>query len=143
MKRKKIILMMTFIISFILMEFPFLNPISTNGQAKGKMSLSRQTPRDPFALPSGIRSLSKVEPVIEGKEKVLLPEPPPLMVKAILISDKIRLASIDRHIVAVGDKILEEKVLEIEPDRVVLGKGDKKRILYLTQSPIRLTVEER
>lgn len=134
---------MIFMTSFILIGFVLLNPISTNGQPKGETSLTRQTLRDPFALPPGVRPLSKVEPVREAKEKVSLTELPPLVVKAILISDQIRLASIDRHIVTVGDKILEEKVLEIEPDRVVLGKGEKKRTLYLTQSPIRLTVEER
>lgn len=134
---------MAFVTIFILMGFIFLNPVSTNGQVRGKTSLFRQTPRDPFSLPPGVSPLSKAEPLINVKERVPLPEFPPLTVKAILISDKIRLASIDRHIVTVGDKILEEKVLEIEPDRVVLGKGDKRRTLYLTQSPIRITVEER
>ena len=143
MKRQKIIIPITFITSFILMGFILLNPISTNGQAKGKMLPSTQPSRDPFALPSGVRPLSKIEPVSEVKEKVSLPVLPPLTVKAILISDKIRLASVDRHIVTVGDKIFDERVLEIESDRVVLGKEGKKRILYLTQSPIRLTVEER
>ncbi len=132
-----------FAITFILLGSIIFNPISAKGQSKGKSSLTRQTERDPFTLPLGVHLISKVEPVIEVKEKVSMPELPPLMVKAILISDKIRLASIDRYIVTIGDKIFEEKVLEIEPDRVVLGKGGGKRTLYLTQSPIRLTVEER
>ena len=69
--------------------------------------------------------------------------PPPLKLRAILIGDHIRLASIDRRIVTVGDMIQEERVLEIKSDQVVLGKGDKKRSLNLSQSPIRLNVEER
>lgn len=113
------------------------------GQLKIKKNSSLEMGRDPFQLPPGIRLLSKGEPMVGAKEKPTSPDLPPLLVKAILISDKIRLASIDRHIVTVGDKILDEKVLEIEADRVVLGKGDKKRTLYLTQSPIRITVEER
>jgi hypothetical protein len=67
----------------------------------------------------------------------------PLKLKAILISDHIRLASIDRSIVTVGDLVNDEKVLEIRPDRVILGKEGKKRTLVLDQSPIKLTVEER
>ena len=69
--------------------------------------------------------------------------PSPLKVKAILISDRIRLALIDRHIVTVGDSIQDEKVLEIKTDRVILGKGDQKRTLLLSQSPVLLTVEEK
>ena len=65
----------------------------------------------------------------------------PLKVNAILIGDRIRLASIDRHIVTVGDSIHDEKILEIKNDQVILGKGDKKRILLLSQSPVQLTIE--
>ncbi len=65
-----------------------------------------------------------------------------LEVKAILISDRLRLASIDHQIVTVGDLIHDERVLEIQTDRVVLEKGDKKRTLLLKQSPVRLTIEE-
>ncbi len=143
MDQKKTAISIIFISGLILLGLLLLNPVSTTGQVREKSSLSRQTLRDPFALPSGVHPLSRVEPVIEGKEKVSPPEAPPFVVKAILIGEKIRLASIDRHIVTVGDKILEERVLEIEPDRVVLEKGGKKRTLYLTHSPIRLTVEER
>jgi hypothetical protein len=52
------------------------------------------------------------------------------------------LASIDRHIVTVGDSIHGEKVLEIRKDRVILGKGDQKRTLLLPQSPVALTIEQ-
>ncbi|MEW6376686.1 MAG: hypothetical protein AB1502_12955 [Thermodesulfobacteriota bacterium] len=147
---QKIILAMTFVTSFMLVGITLLNPISANGQSKGKMALTQGIGRDPFSLPSGIRLLSKtVPPQITHRTppqletKTTEVPPTPLMVKAILISDHIRLASINRHIVTVGDSILDERVLEIHADRVILGKGDKKRILLLSQSPIRLTVEER
>jgi hypothetical protein len=100
-------------------------------------------------LPAGVRLLSKVDaasgtkgiPVrADGKRNDI---PGPLKVNAILISDRVRLALIDRRIVTVGDSIHEEKVLEIKPDRVILGKGDQKRTLLLSQSPVLLTVEER
>jgi hypothetical protein len=77
----------------------------------------------------------------EGKLNDILPSP--LKVKTILISDHVRLALIDRHIVKVGDSIHDEKVLEIKTDRVILGKGDQKRTLLLSQSPVLLTIEER
>ena len=100
--------------------------------------------RDPFLLPQGIEPLSALPRGLPSKRddkpgEIPLPS---LEVRAILISDRLRLASVDHQIVAVGDLIRDEKVLEIQKDRVVMGKGDKKRSLLLKQSPVRLTVEE-
>jgi hypothetical protein len=95
--------------------------------------------RDPFLLPPGVKPLNKV-----GSEPIL-PKPstsPSFELKAILVGDRLRLASINRQIVTVGDLIEGERVLEIETDRVVLEKEGKKRILYLSQSPHRLIVEK-
>ena len=134
---------MTFITIFILIVITLMDPIAANGQSK-------ESGRDPFLLPSGVRLLSKTNTAMElkgisskweGKLNNILPSP--LKIKAILISDRIRLALIDRHIVKVGDLIQEEKVLEIKPDRVLLGKGVQKRTLLLPQSPVLLTVEEK
>jgi len=116
--------------------------------------------RNPFLLPPGVYPLSKGSPSSLSKErreksdtkfsdtkfsdtKFAETPPLPLKVKAILISDHIRLASIGQHIVAERDKINDERVLEIKNDRVILAKGDKKRTLLLHQSPIQLTVEEK
>ena len=125
-----------------------VEPMRAHAQSKGKASLYQAGIRDPFLLPSGVRPLSKKDSAsVKESSRLEAPpaEPPPLSltVKAILISDPLRLASIDRHIVTVGDSIYDEKVLEIKKDRVILGKGDKKRTLLLSQSPLRLTVEER
>jgi hypothetical protein len=118
-----------------------------HAQLKKKPSLFQETRKDPFSLPSGVRLLSKESPVQEDKRlqpiAEIKPGETPLKLKAILISDHIRLASIDRSIVTVGDLVNDEKVLEIRPDRVILGKEGKKRTLLLDQSPIKLTVEER
>ena len=109
--------------------------------------------RNPFSLPAGVhlRSKSQAVPAVlkapetapQRETKVLDVPPPPLKIRAILITSQSRLALIDRHIVSVGDSIQEEKILEIAKDRVVLGKGDKKRTLLLHQSPVHLTVEEK
>jgi len=106
--------------------------------------------RDPFLLPPGVYSLSKEGAGFVRKEKGKRPgakleekETFPLKVGAILISDQIQLATIGSRIVTVGDKIDGETIFEIKSDRVILGKGDRKRALYLPQSPVQLTVEEK
>jgi len=106
--------------------------------------------RNPFLLPWGVYLLSQEGAAPVRKEKATGPdtklgevETSPLKVRAILISDKIRLATIGSQIVAVGDKLNDETILEIKKDRVILGKGDKNRTLHLHQSPVQLTIEEK
>jgi len=143
---KKIIMTMGFITIFILAAITLMNPIAVNGQSKGRTILSQESGRDPFLLPPGVHLLSKIGTVLgtrggpSGMDN--RPNETFMKVKAILISDHARLALIDRHIVTVGDSIRGEKVLEITTDRVTLGKGDQKRTLLLSQSPVLLTVEE-
>ncbi len=106
--------------------------------------------RNPFLLPWGGYLLSKegAAPVRNEKStgpdtKVEEVETSPFKVRAILISDQIRLATIGSQIVAVGDKLNGETILEIKKDRVILGNGDRKRTLHLHQSPVQLTIEEK
>jgi len=146
MKNKKLFLLLPLLIVLFTIEMIWIGQRESLGQMKGKM-LFQGTLRDPFSLPSGIRPLSK-EGTVQGVKGVsVIPDTPPaetpLKLKAILISDHIRLASIDRMIVSIGDSIRDEKVVEIKPDRVILEKGGKKRTILLDQSPLKLTVEER
>ncbi len=129
-----------------------IEPGLSSGQPKKRTVISREGRKDPFSLPSGVRLLSKeisVQPAQEDKKITGMVTPEiklveaSLKLKAILITDHVRLASIDRSIVTVGDSINDEKVLEIRPDRVVLGKEGKRRTILLDQSPVKLTVEER
>jgi len=106
--------------------------------------------RNPFALPPGVYFLSKEKAGTVREQKGKGPETKleeigmsPFEVKAILISDQIRLAAIGSHIVTVGDKLDGETILEIKNDRVILGKGDRKRTLHLRQSPVQLSIEEK
>ena len=126
----------------ILFGTTLIEPMIVYGQPTKQISIPRESGRDPFVLPQGVHLLSK-EIVTSGTQEVSSKDiaPPSLKINAILISDRIRLASIDRHIVTVGDSIHDEKVLEIKNDRVILGKGDKKRTLLLSQSPVQLTIE--
>ncbi len=138
---------MAFITIFILTGITLMDPIVANGQAKERTILSQESGRDPFLLPSGVHLLSKMGTgfgVRRGPSGTdSRPDENLMKVKAILISDHARLALIGRNIVTVGDSIHGEKVLEIKTDRVTLGKGDQKRTLLLSQSPVRLTVEEK
>jgi MSHA biogenesis protein MshK len=112
---------------------------SKMNESRGKGSEGQV--RDPFSLPSGIYPLSKGENK-EGASAVTKEEESKAgRVKAILISSHIRLAVVDRRIVTVGDSINGEKVVEISPNQVVLGRGVKKRTLFLYQSAIPLRVE--
>ena len=144
--QKKIILILIIAIVFIGDGMALMNPIAVNGQSKERSILSQESGRDPFLLPSRVHLLSKVGTASgtrggrSGTDN--RPNEDPMKVKAILISDYVRLALIDRHIVTVGDSIRGEKILEIKTDRVTLGKGDRKRTLLLSQSPVALTVEE-
>lgn len=144
---KKIILAMTIITLCILSGMTLGELSMVYGQPKGKPVLSQEFKRDPFSLPPRVHLLSKTRTSSVTKKgfskKEIKPALRPLKVNAILISDRIRLASIDRHIVTVGDLIQDEKILEIKDDRVILGKGGNKRTLLLSQSPVRLTVEDR
>lgn len=137
-----------------------------HAQAYGQSQIVKKLPkqekgRDPFRLPPGIKPLApqgeekqvKREEIRADLEKTttveaisdqqLQPSFSPLVLKAILISDRIRLAAIENKLVTEGTLIGEEKVLEIKPDRVILGQGEKRRILYLPQSSVPLIVEER
>jgi hypothetical protein len=112
-----------------------------------KKNLEDGQGRNPFFLPPGVHLLSKTNTAwvtreTESKMETYPPNLSPQSVRAILITEHIRLALIDQHIVTVGDKIKDEKILEIKKDQVILRKGDKKRTLLLSQSPLRLTVEE-
>lgn len=145
---QKIILAITFHTIFILAGLTLIDLITATEQTKRGMVLVQDAKRDPFLLPNGVHPRSKNDATLETKGTLSKPEtkpselpPPSLKVKAILISDHIRLALIDSHIVMVGDAIHDEKVLEINTDRVVLGKRNQKRTLLLSQSPVFLTVE--
>lgn len=52
------------------------------------------------------------------------------------------MASINHKVVAVGDLIDGEKVLEIKPDRVILEKDGRKYVITLEKSPIQWTKDK-
>lgn len=135
------------------------------GQSEiAKKRAQEEKERDPFRLPPGVKLLvsreeekevnkgERKEKREEEKKSIMVesipdqkPRPsfPSFVIKAILISERIRLAAIEDRLVTEGALIGEERVIEIKPDRVILGKGEERRTLYLPQSPIPLKVEEK
>lgn len=93
--------------------------------------------RDPFECPSGVELR-----VAEEGESLKAIEAPVKKVTAILITDSRKVASINHKVVAVGDVIDGERVLEIKPDRVILQKGGRKQVIMLDESPIQWTKNE-
>lgn len=100
--------------------------------------------KNPFALPSGIR-------LVRDKEKE--PEPgataiktsetnlPELKVNSIFISNGRKLAIINNRVVTVGNELGNEKIIDIQRDRVIMGNANQKRTILLDQSPVSLTVK--
>jgi hypothetical protein len=154
---KPYLIIMVVLILMILVSFDSAFPQEETKEMlqKGEASLSQKKSegtrlRNPFLLPPGVYFLSREGAGFGRKEKgkgteAKLEEIGTSLykVRAILISDQIRLATIGSHIVTVGEKIDGETILEIKSDRVILGKGDRKRTLHLRQSPVQLTVEEK
>jgi len=93
--------------------------------------------RDPFELPPGVQL--RVAEAGGSPEAI---KPHIKKVTAILITDSRKVASINHKVVAVGDFIDGEKVLEIEPDRVILEKGGRRKVITLEESPIQWTKDE-
>jgi len=140
---QKTIFSVTFISILLLAKIAIIQPMKVYGQSKEKTRSLQEFKRDPFLLPPGVHLLSRNDASL-GKvgTKPIDVSSLEFKIKAILISDHIRLASIDRHIVTLGDSIHGERVLEIKEDRVILEKGEQKRTILLDQSPIKVTVEK-
>ncbi len=96
--------------------------------------------RDPFEFPPGVEL--RVAEEEESLKAVKAVEPPVKKVTAILITDSRKVASINHKVVAEGDLIDGERVLEIKPDRVILQKGGRKQVIMLDESPIQWTKDK-
>lgn len=162
MKKYFLIIITIFVLNGMPMGVSDKDQAQVYGQSQvAQIPPKQEKGRDPFRLPPGIKPLaSKGEEEKKVKreeredlkktimfESVSEQQPQssfsPLALRAILISDRIRLAAIEEKIVTEGTIINGEKVLEIKPDRVILDQEGKRRTLYLPQSSVPLIVEER
>lgn len=87
--------------------------------------------RDPFELPPGVGLKTT-----EEKESPKVIKSHIKKVTAILITDSRKVASINHKVVTIGDLIDGERVLEIEPDRVVLENGGRRHVIMLEEDLI-------
>ena len=83
--------------------------------------------RNPFLTPDEEAVLPR-----QARPVDLSAEFAPREVRAIVVSEGKRIANIDGHVVAEGDLIGKEQVLEIRPHAVVLGHGKRTRTVELT-----------
>ena len=95
--------------------------------------------RNPFLTKEEISSLQKRETTSMPSTS---PGFPHWEVKSILISGSSKIATINEHIVTVGDFLGEERVLEINEDSVVLGRDGKRRVIKPRQPSIHIGVKE-
>ncbi len=101
--------------------------------------------RNPFLTREEMNSLQKkgTSTVPSAPGVISLPVFPHWEVKSIFTSGSSRVATVNDHIVKVGDFLGEEMILEIREDSVVLGSKGKGRVLRQRQSSILIKVEER
>lgn len=105
--------------------------------------------RNPFLTREEMNSLQKkgtstVPSAVPSAPGVIsLPVFPQWEVKSIFTSGSSRVATVNDHIVKVGDFLGEEMIMEIREDSVVLGSKGKGRVLRQRQSSILIKVEER
>ena len=83
--------------------------------------------RNPFLTPDEEASLLRQARPVDFSAEFA-----PREVRAIVMSEGRRIANIDGHVVAEGDLIGKERVLEIRPHAVVLGHGKRTRTVELT-----------
>jgi len=98
--------------------------------------------RNPFLTKEEMNSLRKKETLPTSPTSMIISPFPQWEVKSILTSGSGRVATVNDHIVKVGDFLGEERVLEINEDSVVLGSKGKRRLLRQRQPSIPIKVEE-
>lgn len=88
--------------------------------------------RDPFF--TGAEEKAMLEPKVAGAKPKADAPPAPLpayTVKAILISDAGKVATLNGRLVSEGEPIGEERVVEIRPDGVILERAGQRRRISL------------
>ena len=94
--------------------------------------LYRVIRRDPFFTAAEIAAMNR-PPVVQGPSPVAPPRPPlpAYTLKLVLTVGSERMATIGDQVVKVGDRLGEERVVDILPDAVVLARGGERRRLEL------------
>ena len=99
--------------------------------------------RNPFLTREEVNSLRKKETLPTPPTSGIISPFPQWEVKSIFTSGSSRVATVNDHIVKVGDFLGEEMILEIREDSVVLGGKGRRRVLRQRQPSVLIKVEER
>ncbi|MFQ5827583.1 MAG: hypothetical protein ACE5JD_00310 [Candidatus Methylomirabilia bacterium] len=104
--------------------------------------------RDPFLTAEEERALRAPKSAKSPVAKPLPPPPPPAplpsyTVKAVIISGSEKVASIDGRLLSEGERLGEERVVEIRPDGVVLERAGRRRRIELEGEAIPIFEAER
>ena len=103
--------------------------VATTSQAKMTVEDS-QWGRNPF-----LTEAETIKPVVSGEAVVPT-------VRAIIMGRPKPVATIDGRVVTVGEKVGDEKVVEIREDSVVLEIGGDRRTLKIAESSVAIGVKE-
>lgn len=126
------------------LTYPSLAPQEKEPEAPGeeKTGFEQGWARNPFALPASVHSLSEDE-IKKGAEvaKTLEDNSLGLRLNSIFISNSRKLAIINSRVVTIGDEVGGVRILDIQRDRVIIGRGKQKQTILLDQGSISLTVK--
>jgi hypothetical protein len=155
MNREQSLLVISVII-FVALGIYYLRPgwLSTKsnqssvmaGQDVGKPAVEKTA--DP-ALPLASANVDRDAEMAWGRNPFLTEEESRqtgverLRVRTIVVGLPKAIAVVDGHTVTVGEKINEEKVVEIRPDAVILERDGSRKILRLEEPTVSVGVKER
>ena len=109
------------------------------GSGEGPSAREGDPPRNPFALPDGIRSLNQAPGAAAalslsdeaGASRAAVPEPPARELSGILVGPRDRVAIINGTLLRTGESLEGEHLIDIRRDHVVLARDGQRRTLRL------------
>lgn len=111
---------------------PQTAPLSTAELAQWRQRYDRAWQRDPFFTAEEEQAMASSKPVLVQPTSAVPPAPlPSYTVKAIVISEAGKVAALNGRLVSEGERIGEERVVEIRPDGVVLERAGQRRRITL------------
>jgi hypothetical protein len=118
------------------------SPLSRDELTRWRERYENAWRRDPFLTSAEEQALLAPKAVTKPKT-VAPPAPlPSYKLKTILISETGKVAALDGRIVGEGERIGEERVVEIRPDGVVLERAGERRTISLAGGAAPITVTD-
>lgn len=119
------------------------SPLSREELARWRERYENAWRRDPFLTAEEERALLSPKAVPQRAKSAAPPAPlPSYSVKAILISEAEKVATIGGRLISEGELLGEERVVEIRPDGVVLERAGQRRRIGLPGGTTPITEAE-